>query len=86
MKVIGKNILIKNKEEKLQTTKSGLLLGEKQREDIRYKNGVIVLPGNEVNIIKTGDEIYFDRHAGFTLEVNKELYTVIQEKDIVIIL
>ena len=86
MKVIGKNIVLKEKIEKSITTKDGLFLGEKQRENIRYREGVIVLPGNEVNTVKTGDVIYFDRHAGFKLELEENLYTVITERDVVIVL
>jgi len=86
MKAIGKNIIIEEKKEKSTTTKGGLFLGEKQREDIRYREGKIILPGNEVNVVKKGDNIYFDKHAGFKLEVKENLYTIIQEKDIVIVL
>lgn len=86
MKAIGKNIVITETKETSSITKGGLILGEKQREDIRYRKGVIVIPGNDVKVIKAGDEIYFDRHAGFKLEIKDELYTIIQEKDIVIVL
>lgn len=86
MKVIGKNIVIKETIDKSTTTKGGLFLGEKHREDVRYKEGTIVIPGNDVNTVKKGDIIYFDKHAGFKLEVEKELYTIIKENDIVIVL
>ena len=86
MKVVGKNILIQETEEKIKTTKSGLLLGEQQREDLRYRKGIVVSPGTEVNAVESGDDIYFDRHAGFALEINETLYIVIQEKDIVVVI
>jgi len=86
MKAIGKNIVIKEIKETTKKSESGLLLGEKQREDIRYRKGVVVLPGNLVETVKPGSDIYFDRHAGFKLDLNDELYTIIQEKDVVIVL
>ena len=86
MKVIGKNIIITETEEKLKSTKSGLLLGEKKREDIRYKEGMVNLVSEDVLVVKNGDKIYFDKHAGFNLEIEKVIYTIIQEKDIVVVL
>ena len=86
MKAVGKNIVIKEHKESTTSTEGGLILGEKQREDIRYRKGVIVLPGNEVNTVKPGDDVYFDRHAGFNIEVKDRIYKIIKEGDIVIVL
>tara|TARA_Y100001973_G_C5140960_1_gene302898 strand:+ start:296 stop:556 length:261 start_codon:yes stop_codon:yes gene_type:complete len=86
MKAVGKNIVIKEHKESTTSTEGGLILGEKQREDIRYRKGVIVLPGNEVNTVKPGDDVYFDRHAGFNIEVKDTIYKIIKEGDIVIVL
>ena len=36
MKAIGRNLIIKKQKEGVAATKGGLLLAEKQREDIRY--------------------------------------------------
>jgi len=86
MKVVGKNIMIKETEVKIKTKANGLILGEKQREDLRYREGIIILPGSEVNVVKKEDKIYFDKHAGFNLEIDEENYIIIQEKDIVVVL
>ena len=86
MKAVGKNIVIKEYKESTTSTEGGLILGEKQREDIRYRKGVIVLPGNEVSAVKPGDDVYFDRHAGFNIEVKDTIYKIIKEGDIVIVL
>ena len=37
MKAVGKYIVIKPQKDKTTTTKGGLILGEGNREDIRYK-------------------------------------------------
>jgi len=86
MKAIGKNIVVKEKKETSKSTKGGLILGEKQREDVRYREGEIVKVGTDVAVIKEGDKIYFDRHAGCDIEIDDKILKVIQEKDVVIIL
>ena len=86
MKAVGKNIVIKEYKESTTSTEGGLILGEKQREDIRYRKGVIILPGNEVDTVEPGDDVYFDRHAGFNIEVKDTIYKIIKEGDIVIVL
>ena len=69
-----------------RTTKGGLILAEKQREDIRYRRAKVIEPGTEVEVLKKGDEVYYDKAAGFNIEINKENYKVIKEFDVVIIL
>jgi len=39
-----------------------------------------------VAAIKEKDNIYYDRHAGFNVEVKQNQYKVIKEQDVVIIL
>ena len=86
MKAVGKYIVIIPEEETKTTTKGGLLLGEKDREDIRYRKAKVVTTGESVIAVNSKDEIYYDRHAGFGIEINKEQYKVIKEQDVVIIL
>jgi len=86
MKAVGKYIVIKPIKEVNTTTKGGLILAEKQREDIRYRRAKVIEPGTEVSVLKKGDEIYYDKSSGFKIEINKEEYKVIKEFDVVIIL
>ena len=86
MKAVGKYIVIDPIKETDTTTKGGLILAEKQREDIRYRKAKVVQPGFEVKRLKKGDEIYYDKSAGFNIEIKKENYKVIKEHDVVIIL
>ena len=86
MKAVGKYIVIDPIKEVDTTTKGGLILAEKQREDIRYRRAKVIEPGTEVEVLKTGDEIYYDKSAGFNIEINIENYKVIKEFDVVIIL
>lgn len=85
MKPIGKNIVIKTIEETVKTS-SGLLLSGEDVDQLRYKRGLIVKPGTEVMHLKEGEEIYYDKRQGFTMLINDEVYTIIQERDVVLAL
>lgn len=85
MKAVGKYIVITDIEDKTKETKGGLLLSSKQREDIRYRQAKVLEVGTEVVGVKNKDNIYFDRHAGFDIELDDKIYKVIKESDVVII-
>jgi len=86
MKAVGKFIVIDPVKETDVTTKGGLILAEKQREDVRYRRAKVIEPGSDVSVLKKGDEIYYDKSSGFNIEINKEEYKVIKEFDVVVIL
>jgi co-chaperonin GroES (HSP10) len=86
MRAVGKYLVIDPIKEVDTTTKGGLILAEKQREDIRYRRAKVVEPGSDVTLLKTDDEIYYDKAAGFNIEIKKEQYKVIKEQDVVIVL
>jgi len=86
MRAIGKYIVIDPIREVDTKTKGGLILAESQREDIRYRRATVVEPGTDVKVLKQGDKIYYDRSAGFDIEIKKEKYRIIKEIDVVIIL
>ena len=86
MKAVGKYIVITETKETTSKTTGGLLLAEGQREDVRYRKGKIVNIGNDVNGVSINDNIYYDKHAGFYIEIDGEVYIVIKENDVVIIL
>ena len=86
MKAIGKYVVIEPIKEVDVQTKGGLILAEKQREDIRYRRAKVIEPGTEVEVLKKGDEVYYDKAAGFNIEIKKEQYKVIKEQDVVIVL
>ena len=85
MKPVGKYIVIKTIDEEVKT-KSGLLLSATDVDEFRYKKGKVIEPGNEVTVIDKGDSIYYDKNSGFTMLINEEPYTIIQERDVVIVL
>ena len=85
MKAVGRNVVILPVKETETRTKGGLLLAEAQREDIRYRLARVVTVGDDVKMVGDSDNVYYDRHAGFTIEIKDEKFTVIKEQDIVII-
>lgn len=86
MKAIGKNLIIQKVKEGTTSTRGGLLLAENQREDIRYVEANVLSIGDEVVGVKVNDKIFFDRHAGHKIEIDKETYLVIKLSDVVVIL
>nr|ASN63159.1 co-chaperonin GroES [uncultured virus] len=86
MKAIGRNIIIKKKKEGTTKTKGGLLLAESHRDDIRYVEAVVVSAGDEINSLKEGSIILYDRHAGHKVEIDKNTYHVIKIQDVVVVL
>jgi chaperonin GroES len=85
MKPIGKYIVIKNIDEELKT-ESGLILSGEDMNQMRYKRGLVIEPGTEVPHIKKDDDIYYDKAHGFTMLINDVQYTIIQERDVVVVL
>ena len=86
MKAIGRNLIIKKVKEGTTATKGGLLLTESQKEDIRYILADIVSVGDEITGVKVDDKIYYDRHAGHKIEIDKDVYHVIKIQDVVVVL
>ena len=86
MNAIGKNLIIQKVKEGITSTKGGLLLAENQREDIRYVEANVLSIGDEVVGIKVNDQIFFDRHAGHKIEIDKDIYFVIKLADVVVVL
>ena len=86
MKAIGRNIIIKKAKEGTTKTKGGLLLAETHRDDIRYVEATVISSGDEIDVLKEGSVILYDRHAGHKIEVEKETYHVIKVSDVVVVL
>ena len=86
MKAVGNYLVIQEIKEKPTKTKGGLLLTDKIKEDIRYRQGVVESVGSLVQGVKTNDNIYYDKHAGFNVEIDEKIFLVIKQQDVVIVL
>ena len=85
MKAIGRNLIISKTKEGTTKTKGGLLLAENQREDIRYVQATVISVGTEVEGVNENDTIFYDRHAGHKIEIDKKSYRVIKVQDVVVV-
>tara|TARA_R100001244_G_scaffold127560_1_gene98148 strand:+ start:331 stop:591 length:261 start_codon:yes stop_codon:yes gene_type:complete len=86
MKAIGRNLIIQKIEEGTTQTKGGLLLSKNDRSDIRYIKATVLSIGEEVQGLKINDKIFYDRHAGHQIEIDKKIYHVIKSQDVVVVL
>ena len=85
MRAIGNNLVIKKIEKPNETTKGGLILSEKQREDIRFQKAEVIKVGDTVVAVKEKDIIYFDKAAAHRIEIDKEPYHVIRQENVVVV-
>jgi len=66
----------------------GLEISDSIDSDNRYLKGKIISKGDLCppdNVIKEGDIVYYDQHAGHEITYNKEQYYVMTIKDIVLV-
>jgi co-chaperonin GroES (HSP10) len=85
MQPIGKYIVVSDIDEEIKTD-GGLLLSAKDAGEFRYKKGRVIKPGTDVGVIKEKDVVYYDKSHSFTMVINNHKYTIIQERDVVIVL
>jgi co-chaperonin GroES (HSP10) len=85
MQPIGKHIVIDIVEEEV-TTGSGLLLSGEDAKGLRYGRGTVVAVGTEVASINSGEDLYYDRRASYTMMIDGVPYTIISERDVVVVL
>jgi len=85
MKAINKYIIIEKITEEMKT-ESGLLLSGEDANEFRYNKGVVVNPGTNVDTVSEGDVIYYDKSSGHTMVIEDKKYTIILERDVVVVL
>jgi co-chaperonin GroES (HSP10) len=85
MKPIGKNIIVKDIDEEVKTD-SGLILSGEDIKGMRYRKAYVIASGTEVGYIKADDVIYYDKSHGFTMLIEEKPHTIIQERDVVVVL
>jgi co-chaperonin GroES (HSP10) len=86
MKAVGYYLIVEKEKQGTQKTNGGLLLAENAREDIRYAKGNVVSVGNDIIGVTEGDHIYYDKHAGHSIEIDNKVLQVIKVQDVVVIL
>ena len=63
----------------------GFILTDETDETNRYKKANIISVGELVEVVKTGDTIYYDAIAGHDIAYNDNMYKVIRARDIVLV-
>lgn len=85
MKPIGKYIVVKDVQETI-TTNSGLILSAEDANQMRYKRASVIAAGTDVFVIEEDDELYYDKSHSFTMLIDNIQYTIIQERDVVVVI
>ena len=86
MKAVGSNLIIQKIEENITKSEGGLLLNKNDRADIRYIEAKIISVGDSIKGLKENNTIFYDKHAGHSIEINKNTYQVIKAQDVVVVL
>ena len=63
---------------------AGLIMTEDTDQD-RYIKARVQSTGNLVEVIKDNDVVYYDKHAGHSIQYEEKLYYVIKACDIVLV-
>jgi|TARA_R110000744_G_scaffold114561_9_gene214370 co-chaperonin GroES (HSP10) len=85
MKAVGKYVLVKEVKES-HKSQGGLLLTSKDTVGMMYRKGEVVSFGSGLSYLKEGDNIYYNKLQTHEVRINEELFTVVQDKDIVVVL
>jgi len=85
MKPINKYIVVQKLEEELKT-ESGLILSQEDAKNFRYAKAKVVKVGSNIDVINEDDLIYYDKSAGHAMLINDNPYTIILERDVVVVL
>ncbi len=86
MKAVGNNLIIQKVEENITKSEGGLLLNKNNRADIRYIEAKIISVGDTIKGLDKGNTIFYDRHAGHSIEIDNNTYQVIKAQDVVVVL
>ena len=64
---------------------AGLIMTEDTDQDNRYIKAKIISCGKLVEVLKKGDTIYYDKHAGHGIQYKDTLYQVIRDRDVILV-
>ena len=84
MKAVNYYLVVDKIKEKPKE-ENGFFISEAHKSDIRYLKGKVISAGDEVKEIKQDDIVWYDKHAGHSIEWKDKVYYVIKIGDIVIV-
>lgn len=85
MQPLGKYIVINQIDEQSKTD-YGLIMSGADASKMRYKKAEIVKVGTDVQSINDGDVVYYDKNAGYSMMIGDQTYTVIMERDVIVVI
>ncbi len=86
MKPLNDYVIIRQTEDHIKRSESGLELSLVHRDDIRYLEAEIISKSPLLEGLEDGDKILYDKSAGHKIEIENNEYKVIRLRDIVMIL
>lgn len=84
MQAVNHYIIIEKIKEEPKNV-GGFIMTENNATDVRYLKGKVISVGNNTEVLKQGDVIYYDKHAGHGIDWDGKLYYVIKQQDVVIV-
>jgi co-chaperonin GroES (HSP10) len=84
MQAVNYYIVVDKIKEKPKS-KSGFVMTELQNTDIRYLKGKVISIGEQVVGINKEDIVWYDKHAGHSIEFDDKVFYVIKNGDVVIV-
>jgi co-chaperonin GroES (HSP10) len=82
MRVVLSNILVKEIKEDIKSS-GGIILGN--GSDVKFRRGIIEAVGENIDKVKVGDTIHFDRHRIYPINYEGQEYLVMNYENIVIV-
>lgn len=85
MRAFGRTLVISEIKEEVKN-KLGLIITEANDRDIRYKLGEVFMAGEDVEGIKSGDKLYYDKVNASELRLEGKKYLIINLSDVRVVL
>jgi co-chaperonin GroES (HSP10) len=84
-KPLGKYILIEQIDEQVKSD-FGLIMSGADTSKMRYKKARIIKVGTDVLTVSEEDIVYYDKNAGYSMMIGDKTYTVIMERDVIVVI
>lgn len=85
MRAFGRTLVISEIKEEVKN-KLGLIITEANDRDVRYKLGEVFMVGEDVEGIKSGDKLYYDKVNASELRLDGKKYLIINLSDVRVVL
>ena len=88
---LGDKVVLKQAEVE-ETTKSGIILTASAKEKPQYADVIAVGPGGNIDgkevtmQVKVGDRVIYSKYAGTEVELDKESYIIVKQRDILAVM